>query len=156
MKYFLTSLGQLASTLDEVEKAQVEKLTVQFLNQPRYFSRVWRMLSEPETREVLDIIVSGKGIIPYEKINSIDSLNIKLENGIFFSKDEFYSTLKGKAAGDDEYENSKKLYALLKMRDLSDLNDLYNAQDVILLLEIIENRFQSMQDKTMFNPRKCN
>ena len=32
MKYFLTSLGQLASTLDKVEKARVEKLTLQFLN----------------------------------------------------------------------------------------------------------------------------
>ena len=38
------------------------------------------------------------------------------------------------------------------MRDLSDLNDLYNAQDVIILLEIIENRFQTMQDKTGNNP----
>ena len=32
MKHFLTSLGKLASTLDDVEKAQVEKLTLQFLN----------------------------------------------------------------------------------------------------------------------------
>ena len=38
------------------------------------------------------------------------------------------------------------------MINLSDLNDLYNAQDVIILLEIIENRFQSMQD----NPRIIN
>ena len=42
------------------------------------------------------------------------------------------------------------------MRDLPDLNDLYNAQDVILLLEIRENRFQTIQEKTMYNPRKCN
>ena len=42
------------------------------------------------------------------------------------------------------------------MRDLSDLNDLYNAQDVILLLEIIENRFQAMYNKSMYNLRKCN
>ena len=42
------------------------------------------------------------------------------------------------------------------MRDLSDLNDLYNAQDVIILLEIIENRFQTMQDKTGHNPRIIN
>ena len=42
------------------------------------------------------------------------------------------------------------------MRDLSDLNDLYNAQDVIILLEIIENRFQTMQDKTGYNPRIIN
>ena len=80
MKYFLTTLGQLASTLNEDEKARVEKLTIQFLNQHSYFSRVWKMLSETETREVLDIIVSGKGVIPHEKINSIDSLN----SNIFF------------------------------------------------------------------------
>ena len=30
MKYFLTSLEQLASTLDDVEKKGVEKLTIQF------------------------------------------------------------------------------------------------------------------------------
>ena len=33
------------------------------------------------------------------------------------------------------------------MQNLSDLNDLYNAQDVILLLEIIKNRFQEMQNE---------
>ena len=42
------------------------------------------------------------------------------------------------------------------MRDLSDLNDLYNAQDVIILLEIIENRFQQIQDMTDYNPRIIN
>ena len=42
------------------------------------------------------------------------------------------------------------------MRDLSNLNDRYNAQDVIILLEIIENRFQAMQDKTGYNPRIIN
>ena len=41
------------------------------------------------------------------------------------------------------------------MRDLFDLNDLYNGQDVILLLEIMENRFQAMYEKSMYNPRKC-
>ena len=42
------------------------------------------------------------------------------------------------------------------MRNLSDLNDLYNVQDVIILLEIIENRFQIIQDKTSYNPRIIN
>ena len=64
--------------------------------------------------------------------------------------------LKGSAIGDDEYNNSKILYTLLKMRDVSDLNDLYNAQDVILLCGIMENRFQAMYEKTMYNPTKCN
>ena len=47
------------------------------------------------------------------------------------------------------------MFILLKMRDLSDLNDLYNAQDVILL-EMIKNRFQSVQDKSGYNPRIIN
>ena len=42
------------------------------------------------------------------------------------------------------------------MLDMSDLNDLYNAQDVILLCGIFENRFQAMFEKLGFNPRKWN
>ena len=70
----------------------------------------------------------------------------------FFLKDEFFSTLKGKNVDDESYENAKKLFILLKMRNLSNLNDLYNAQEVIILLETIENIFQSMQDKSGYNP----
>ena len=42
------------------------------------------------------------------------------------------------------------------MRDMLDLNNLYNAQDVILLCEIFENRFQAIFEKSGFNHRKCN
>ena len=42
------------------------------------------------------------------------------------------------------------------MKNLGNLNDLYNMQDVILLTEIIESRFQAMQNTFGFNPRKCN
>ena len=42
------------------------------------------------------------------------------------------------------------------MRNLGDMNDLYNAKDVILLCEIIQSKFQLVHDKYGFNPRKCN
>ena len=42
------------------------------------------------------------------------------------------------------------------MTKLEDMNDLYNMQDVILLCEIIENRFEKMHKKFDCNPRKCN
>ena len=74
----------------------------------------------------------------------------------FFAKDEFFNTLKGRAVDDESYENSKKLFVLLRMKNLSDLNDLYNAQDVILLLEMMENRFKSMQEKSRYNPNIIN
>ena len=44
----------------------------------------------------------------------------------FFQKMILQYVIKGKAVGDDEYNNSKIPYMLLK-RDLSDINDLYNA-----------------------------
>ena len=156
MKYFLSSLGKLAEMLDQIEKERVEKLTVQFLSTHDYFSKVCKNLSIYQKSKILDIVVSGKGVIPYEKIETIDSLQLVPENGIFFSKDEFFSTLKGKSVDDESYENSKQLFILLKMRNLSDMNDLYNVQDVILPLEMIENRFHSMQETTGYNPRIIN
>ena len=156
MKYFQTSLRKLAKTLSADKKCTIQRLTVQFLTTHSYFSKVWKELSSDQKNKVLEIVIGDKGIIPCEKIESIDSLQITPEDGIFFSKDEFFSTLKGKMVDDESYENSKKLYILLKMRNLFDLNDLYNAQDVIILLEMMENRFQSMQEKSGYNPRIIN
>ena len=103
----------------------------------------------------MDIIAEGKDIIPYELIVDMQSFFIKPENG-FWEKTEFFSDLKQSAVNNDGYENSKYLYQTLKMRNLGELDNLYNAQDVILLCEIIENRFQTMQDTYGFNPRRCN
>ena len=74
----------------------------------------------------------------------------------FGKKTGFFSELKQCAVNDNHYENSKYLYQTLKIRNLGDMNDLYNAQDIILLCEIIENRFQVMTNTYGFNPRKCN
>ena len=81
MKNFrnLSSLGSFASTLDDVEKMRLEKLTLQFLNQHDYFWRIWPLLDFSQKRKVLDTIVSEKGVIPYERIVSIDRLNSKPE-----------------------------------------------------------------------------
>ena len=57
---------------------------------------------------------------------------------------------------DSDYESSFYIYSTLKMRNLGDMNDLYNAQDVILLCQIGKNRFQFMHYRYGFNPRKCN
>ena len=94
---------------------------------------------------------------------SFHTIRINCWNGIlfltpekdFWDKTEFFSKLKQSGVGDNDYQNSLYLYKNLKMRNLGDMNDLYNAQDVILLLEIVENRFQIMYKKFGFNPRKC-
>ena len=74
----------------------------------------------------------------------------------FYKKSKFYSCLKQKAVSHSDYESSFFLYKTLKMQNLGDMNDLYNAQDVRLLYEFEENRFQLMHDQYGFNPRKYN
>ena len=83
----------------------------------------------------------------------MESFFITPEND-FWEKTEFFSELKQSTVNEEDYENSKYLYETLKMRNLGDLNDLCNTQDVILLTEIIENGFQVMQNTYGFNPRK--
>ena len=76
---------------------------------------------------------------------------------MFFSeKTEFFRELKQRAIKDSDHENSFYLYKTLKMRSLGDRNDLYNAQAIVLLAEIIENRFQFIHKRYGFNPRCCN
>ena len=75
------------------------------------------------------------------------SLDLVPESRDFFQEIQFFSELKQRFVSDDEYENSYYLYKTLRMRNLNDINDFYNAQDVILLSDIIENYFQLMYDK---------
>ena len=128
----------------------------QFFNQHYYFSTVWPYLPLKLQKKVLDIVTSGKGIIPYELIVDMKSLLLTPDDEQFWNKTEFFSELKLQAVDDESYENSKFLYKTLKMRNLGNLNDLYNTQDVILQCKILESTFQTMQNTYGFNPRKCN
>ena len=147
--------ADLASTLSNEEKIAVKKLTERFLNEYYYFSTIWPYLNSKKRKKKSDIISEGKGVIPYELIIDMESFFITPEN-VFWEKTGFFCELKQSTINDDGYENSKYLLEILKMRNLGDLNDLYNVQDVISLCEIIENRFQAMQDTYGFNPKKCN
>ena len=152
LKYYQKSLGKMKKN----EKNSVKHLTKQFFDQHSYFSEVWKYLGDPQKSKILEIIAEGKGIISYEKIVDMNSIFLTPENDVYFEKSEFYSDLKQKAVSHSDYESSFFLYKTLTMRNLGDMNDLYNAQDVILLCEIAENRFQFMHDQYGFNPRKCN
>ena len=145
----------MSSTLTEEEKNAVKKLTEKFLNQHFYFCTIWPYLSIQKKDKILEITSEGKRIIPYEIIVDMESLFITPDRD-FWEKTEIFSKLKQSAVNDNDYKHSKYLYQTLKMRNLGDLNDLYNAQDVILLTEIVESRFQAMQNTYGFNPRKCN
>ena len=155
LKFYKKSLSQLSSTMTNEEKTAVKNLGKNFLNCHYYFSTVWPYLLINKKNKILEIIAEVKGVIPYEIIVDMESFFMKPDNE-FWEKREFFSELKLSAVNDESYENLKYLYQSLKMRNLGDLNDLCNTQDVILLTEIIENRFQAIQNTCGFTPRKCN
>ena len=86
IKYYLTSLGKLVSTMTGKEKNNTEFLVKQFLMQRQFFPKTWLTLSQSQKTELTKIIVCGKGVIPYEKIDSINTLQKRPKNGFFFQK----------------------------------------------------------------------
>ena len=106
---------------------------LKFLNEHQYFNQIWPAVEKSDKEKILNIIESGKGVMPYEKIRNIESLDSVPQNE-FFDHTEFYSSLKQANVSKEEYENCKFLYQKLKMRNLGDLNDLYNVQDIIFFM----------------------
>ena len=44
----------------------------------------------------------------------------------------------------------------MKLKNLGELNKIYNFQDTIILCEIFEQRSEHLQKRFKYNPRKCN
>ena len=109
-----------------------------------------------ERKCVLNYLASGKGTIPYQTITDLDSLPTKPSDGEFFDKKSFYSILREKNISEEEYENVKKNFKILKLETLGDLNRIYNIQDTLIFCTIFEQRSQLLQELFKFNPRKCN
>ena len=111
--------------------------------------------NEEQEKWVLDYLSSGKGIIPYQTINNFDSLKIAPKD-YFFDQKDFYSSLNKKNINEKEFEDVKKLFKLLRLTTLGDMNKIYNIQDTLILCEIFEQRSILLQELFKFNPSKCN
>ena len=79
-------------------------------------------------------------------ITQYDSLGIVPDNGDFFCPHQFLSSLKDNALSEEEYEQVKKFYKTLKLKDLGELKKIYNFQDTIILCEIFEQRSCCLQE----------
>ena len=53
---------------------------------------------------------------------------------------------------EQDYENVKKFYILLKMSNLGELNKIYNFQDTMILCEIFEQRSDLLKGIFKYNP----
>ena len=71
-------------------------------------------------------------------MTSFNSLSVIPGNGDFWLIESFYSRLQDEVISQKEWEGCRKLYKVLKMRNLS--YDIYNIQNVIILAVILEYR----------------
>ena len=149
VKYYQQSLASLASSMTDIERANVRKKCRRFLAGKLMF------LTDEDEAWVLDYLSSGKGMIPYQMITDFDSLK-KVPKEDFFQKKDFYSELKEKDISDEEYQNVKKFFMLLRLKTLGDMNRIYNFQDTLILCKIFEQKASLLEKLFKFNPRKCN
>ena len=104
IKYYQQSLSSLAKNANYVEKKNVRQSCRRFIENKAIFSLVFNSLSDENQNWVLEYLCEVKGVIPYEKIKTDEDLNCVPE-GDFFTKTEFYSSLKNKIISDEDYEN---------------------------------------------------
>ena len=124
VKYFQQTLESLATSMTAVEREKILKICRRFLSDKLMF------LTEKDEEWVMDYLSSGKGMIPYQMIMDFNSLEIKPEQHDGFLKhSDFYSSLKEKNISDEEYENVKRFFTVLRLKTLGDLNRIYNFQD---------------------------
>ena len=150
VKYYQQSLASLASSMTDIERANVRKNCRRFLAEKLMF------LTDEDEAWVLDYLSSGKGMIPYQMITDFDSLKKVPKEAFFEKKKDFYSELKEKDISDEEYQNVKKKFMLLRLKTLGDIIRIYNFQDTLVLCEIFKQRASLLEKLFKFNPRKCN
>ena len=154
VKYYQQSLANVAENCDKIERENIKKSSLHFLeNHPKYCTK-FKKLTENEKKFIEEYLSVGKGVIPYEKVKNWSDLDSH-PNGEFFAKTEFFSSLNNSAISDFEYDHVKKFWQTLSFEKLSELNDVYNFQDTIILCEIFENRATEMSRRFPYSPRKC-
>ena len=150
-KYFQQSLAGLAESMNDEERRGIRDTFARVLQYKLLFCTF------EEKQWILEYLAKGKGTIPYQKFTQFESLLLRPPSGQdFFSKDDFYSTLREKGIEDEDYEEVKKFFKLLNLQTLGELNKYYNIQDTLILCEIFEQRSDLLQRLFKFNPRKCN
>ena len=104
LKYYQTTSAGLTGTADGKEKIAIRNSVTKFFEDHHYFGTVWPSNVKCEKHKILDLIAAGKGVMPYEKIKNINSLQITPDKE-FFDHTEFFSTLKQQNVTAAEYEN---------------------------------------------------
>ena len=116
MKHYQQSLAKLAESMTNQDKEKIENESKKLIERHDYFGKILKDLLKTDQDWILQYMSSGKGVIPYEMMNSFESLDI-VPNGEFFTIEDFYSSLKNSVITAEEHAFVKKFYTLFKMRN---------------------------------------
>ena len=146
----------LASDLTDNEKFAIQTECEKFIKKDENLSKKFNSCLKEDQEWVPDYLSTEQGMIPYQMKTRCNSLNITPDDGILFLPHHFHSDLKDDVMAPEEHENVKKSYQTMKLKNLGELNKIYNFQDTIILYEIFEQHSEHLQKLFKYNPRKCN
>ena len=139
------------------ERLSVRNSCEKFLSSDPKLNPKFLRCSKTDKDWILDYLSLEKEVIRYEIIQRFDSLDIVSGKDVFICVTTFIWALKDSVISNEDYAAVKKLYQMLDLDNLGQLNKLHSFQDTVILAEIFgrrSNHLQKLQKK--FNPRKCN
>ena len=104
------------------EKLALKKECKKFILRDESLFKIFNASTEKDQELVLNYLSTEKGTIPYKMITRYDFLDISPEQDNFFLLHHFYSSVKDTIITKEEYENVKRFYQTLKLKDLAKLN----------------------------------
>ena len=81
------------------------------------------------------VLLSRKGVYPYEHMDSWERFNEKL----LPSKKDFYSNLNMEDINDIDYRHANNVFKRFKLENLGDYHDLHVKSDMLLLADVCNN-----------------
>jgi alkyl hydroperoxide reductase subunit AhpC len=119
-----TSIESLANNLKDGCNNEVEKLRKVFKNTSKHF-----------TNDDQFIMMTEKGVYPYDYINTFDRMT---ENNLPPIQ-KFYSKLNNSRCSKEDYMTAKKVWGTFNCQTFLDYHNIYLVSDVLLLMDIWEN-----------------
>ena len=148
LKFFQDSLDNLGKSASADEVMGIKKDTLRFVKNHSYLSKVFDKLSVGEKLEGLELLTK-KGAIPYDLFRTGGELSC----AEFPPIQSFISSLKMKNIDESDYENVKKIWNVFQLRNLDDLNALYNASDVIIMANVVNKRLHKLFHLFGYEPK---
>ena len=119
-------------------------------------SRKFNKCTENNKGLIINYVPSGKGVILYEMVKTLDSYNTSSQNEEFLLPHHFFCDFKGNIISQEDYESVNNFRKMIKFENLGELNKIYNFQDTIILCKIFEQCSDKLQKLFKYTPRKCN